>query len=54
VAEHLGVSRADQDAFAARSQAHWAAALAARASGPEIALVTQRDRKVTVQVFETD
>ena len=54
VAEHYGISRADQDAFAARSQARWAAALAAGVFSTEIVPVTQRDRKGTVQVFDTD
>jgi acetyl-CoA acyltransferase len=54
VAEDHGISRTDQDTFAARSQARWAAALAAGVFGPEIVPVTQRDRKGTVQVFDTD
>jgi acetyl-CoA C-acetyltransferase len=54
VAEEYGISRADQDAFAARSQARWAAAQQAGIFGSEIVPVTQRDRKGTVQVFDTD
>ncbi len=45
VAEDWNVSRADQDAFAARSQARWAAAQAANAFADEIAPVRIPQRK---------
>lgn len=45
VADDWNVSRADQDAFAARSQARWAAAHAAGAFADEIAPVTIPQRK---------
>lgn len=45
VAQDYKVSRADQDAFAARSQARWAAAEAAGVFGDEVAPVTIPQRK---------
>ena len=45
VAAQFGVSRADQDAFAARSQARWAAAQAAGRFAQEIVPVTIPQRK---------
>ena len=54
VADDYGVSRADQDAFAARSQARWAAADAAGVFKDEIAPVTIPQRKGDPIVFETD
>jgi 3-oxoadipyl-CoA thiolase len=51
-AEH-GISRADQDAFAARSQARWAAAQAAGVFADEIVPVTVTGRKGAV-VVDTD
>ncbi|MBO9448671.1 3-oxoadipyl-CoA thiolase [Tropicibacter sp. R16_0] len=54
VADDYGVSRADQDAFAARSQARWAAADAAGVFKDEIAPVTIPQRKGDPIVFDTD
>ena len=54
VADDYGVSRADQDAFAARSQARWAAADAAGVFKDEIARVTIPQRKGDPIVFDTD
>ncbi|SLN22739.1 Beta-ketoadipyl-CoA thiolase [Falsiruegeria litorea R37] len=54
VADDYGVSRADQDAFAARSQARWAAADAAGVFKDEIAPVTLPQRKGDPIVFDTD
>ncbi|GAB5435478.1 3-oxoadipyl-CoA thiolase [Falsiruegeria mediterranea] len=54
VADDFGVSRADQDAFAARSQARWAAADAAGVFKDEIAPVTIPQRKGDPIVFDTD
>ncbi|MFL4469298.1 3-oxoadipyl-CoA thiolase [Tateyamaria armeniaca] len=54
VAEDWGVSRADQDAFAARSQARWAAAHAANAFADEIAPVTIPQRKGDPVIVDTD
>ncbi|WP_299728162.1 3-oxoadipyl-CoA thiolase [uncultured Tateyamaria sp.] len=54
VAEGWGVSRADQDAFAARSQARWAAAHAANAFADEIAPVTIPQRKGDPVIVDTD
>ncbi|WP_298437207.1 3-oxoadipyl-CoA thiolase [uncultured Jannaschia sp.] len=52
-AEH-GISRADQDAFAARSQARWAAAQAAGIFAEEIAPVVLPQRRGDPVVFDTD
>lgn len=54
VADDYGVSRADQDAFAARSQARWAAANAAGVFKDEIAPVNIHQRKGDPIVFDTD
>jgi len=54
VAEDYGVSRADQDAFAARSQARWEAARAAGRFADEITPVTIPQRKGDPIVFEMD
>lgn len=54
VAEDYDISRADQDAFAARSQARWAAAHAAGVFGDEITPVTIPQRKGDAIVLETD
>jgi acetyl-CoA C-acetyltransferase len=54
VAAEFGVSRADQDAFAARSQARWAAAQEAGWFAGEIAPVEIPQRKGEPVVFDTD
>ncbi|NDW47782.1 3-oxoadipyl-CoA thiolase [Ruegeria sp. PrR005] len=54
VAEDYDISRADQDAFAARSQARWAAAHAAGVFGDEITPVTIPQRKGDAIVVDTD
>ncbi len=54
VAADYNVSRADQDAFAARSQARWAAAHAAGVFGDEITPVEVPQRKGDPVVFDTD
>lgn len=54
VAAERGISRTDQDAFAARSQARWAAAEAAGVFAAEIVPVTIPGRKGLVTVVETD
>ena len=54
VAEQWNIGRADQDAFAARSQARWAAAHAAGVFGDEIAPVTIPRRKGDPLVVDTD
>lgn len=54
VAEDYDISRADQDAFAARSQARWAAAHAAGVFGDEITPVTIPQRKGDAVVVDTD
>ncbi|WP_170585177.1 3-oxoadipyl-CoA thiolase [Ruegeria arenilitoris] len=54
VAEDYDVSRADQDAFAARSQARWAAAHQAGVFAEEITPVTIPQRKGDPLVVETD
>ncbi|MEL6450881.1 MAG: 3-oxoadipyl-CoA thiolase [Pseudomonadota bacterium] len=54
VAEDWDVARADQDAFAARSQDRWAAAHAAGAFAAEIAPVTIPQRKGDPLVIDTD
>jgi len=54
VAEEFQVSRADQDAFAARSQARWAAAHAAGNFADEITPVTIPQRKGDPVIFDTD
>jgi acetyl-CoA acyltransferase len=54
VAEDHGVNRADQDAFAARSQERWAAADAAGAFAQEIAPVTIPQRKGDPVIVDTD
>jgi acetyl-CoA acyltransferase len=54
VAADFGVSRADQDAFAARSQARWEAAQAAGRFGDEIVPVSVPQRKGEPLTVETD
>ncbi|MCU9836784.1 3-oxoadipyl-CoA thiolase [Ruegeria sp. WL0004] len=54
VAEDYDISRADQDAFAARSQARWAAAHAAGVFSDEITPVTIPQRKGDAIVVDTD
>jgi len=54
VAAEYGVSREDQDAFAARSQARWQAAHAAGVFAEEITPVTIPQRKGDPVVVETD
>ncbi len=54
VAEQYSVSRADQDAFAARSQARWAAAQAAGVFADEIVPVTIPQKKGEPLVISVD
>ena len=54
VAEDFNVSRADQDAFAVRSQERWAAANAAGRFAEEIVPVTVPQRKKAPFVVDTD
>ncbi|MGJ7916920.1 3-oxoadipyl-CoA thiolase [Massilia sp. LXY-6] len=54
VAREFGVSRADQDAFALRSQQRWAAANAAGIFKDEIVPVTLHTKKGESRVFDTD
>ena len=54
VAADFGISRADQDAFAARSQARWAAAQAAGLFRDEIAPVVIPQKKGDALVVDTD
>ncbi|WP_425097723.1 3-oxoadipyl-CoA thiolase [Tropicibacter sp. S64] len=54
VAEDYGVSRADQDAFAARSQARWDAAHKAGVFADEITPVSIPQRKGDPMVVDTD
>ena len=54
VAADFGISRADQDAFAARSQARWAAAHAAGLFRDEIAPVVIAQKKGDPLVIDTD
>ena len=54
VAEDFKISRADQDAFAARSQARWAQAQAAGLFRDEIAAVTIPQKKGDALVVDTD
>jgi acetyl-CoA acyltransferase len=54
VAADFGISRTDQDAFAARSQARWSAAHDAGIFKDEIISVTIPQRKGAPVVFETD
>ncbi len=54
VAADYGVARADQDAFAARSQARWAAADAAGLFAQEITPVTIPQRKGDAITFDRD
>ena len=54
VAEDYNVSRADQDAFAARSQARWAAAQEAGFFKDEIVPVELPQRKGAPIIFDTD
>ena len=54
VAAEYDISRADQDAFAARSQARWAAAHAAGIFGDEITPVTIPQRKGDALIVDTD
>ncbi|MCL4146769.1 UNVERIFIED_CONTAM: hypothetical protein GTU68_020097 [Idotea baltica] len=54
VAAEYDVNRADQDAFAARSQANWAAAHAAGVFQDEITPVSVPQRKGDPVIFDTD
>ena len=54
VACDFGVSRADQDAFAARSQARWAAAQEAGLFSPEIVPVTISQNKGSALIVDRD
>lgn len=54
VAADYGISRADQDAFAARSQERWAAAQAAGVFRDEIAPVTIPQKKGDAIIVDTD
>jgi 3-oxoadipyl-CoA thiolase len=54
VAQEFGISRADQDAFAVRSQQRWAAAHAAGVFRDEIVPVTLPQRKGDPKVVDTD
>ena len=54
VAADFGISRADQDAFAARSQARWEAAQKAGIFADEIVPVTIPQKKGDPIVFDTD
>jgi acetyl-CoA acyltransferase len=54
VAREFGVSRADQDAFALRSQQRWAAANAAGFFRDEIIAVSIPQKKGEAKVFDTD
>ena len=54
VAHDYGINRADQDAFAARSQANWATAHAAGHFADEIVPVHVPQRKGDPLVFDTD
>jgi acetyl-CoA C-acetyltransferase len=54
VAAEFAVSRADQDAFAARSQSRWAAAVEAGLFAGEIVPVSRRQRDGSVQVLDRD
>ena len=54
VAKEFGISRADQDAFALRSQQRWAAANAAGVFKEEIVGVTIHQKKGESRLFETD
>ncbi|WBS02287.1 3-oxoadipyl-CoA thiolase [Pseudoduganella sp. SL102] len=54
VAQEFGVNRADQDAFALRSQQRWAAGHAAGVFNAEIVPVTLHSKKGESTVFDTD
>jgi 3-oxoadipyl-CoA thiolase len=54
VAQEFGVSRADQDAFALRSQQRWAAAHAAGVFRDEIVPVTLAQRKGEPKIVDSD
>ena len=54
VAREFGISRADQDAFALRSQQRWALANAAGVFKEEIVAVTVPQKKGESRVFDTD
>ena len=54
VAEDYGISRADQDAFAVRSQARWGAAQAAGVFAEEIVPVSIPQRKGDPLIVDTD
>jgi len=54
VAREFDISRADQDAFALRSQQRWAAAQAAGVFKEEIVPVTLHGKKGESRVFDTD
>ena len=54
VAEEYNINRADQDAFAARSQARWAAAHAAGVFADEIIPVSVPQRRADPIIFDTD
>jgi acetyl-CoA acyltransferase len=54
VAQEFGISRADQDAFAVRSQRRWAAAHAAGVFANEIVPVTLQQKKGDPKIVDTD
>ena len=54
VAAEFGIGRADQDAFALRSQQHWAAAQAAGCFRDEIVPVEIAQKKGEPKLFDTD
>ena len=54
VAAEFKISRADQDAFALRSQARWAAAAAAGKFAEEIIPVQLPGKKGEIRIFDTD
>ena len=54
VAADYGINRADQDAFAARSQARWAAAHQAGLFADELCSVAVPQRKADPVIFDTD
>jgi acetyl-CoA acyltransferase len=54
VAREFGISRADQDAFALRSQQRWAAAQAAGVFKEEIVAVSVAQKKGEARLFDTD
>jgi acetyl-CoA acyltransferase len=54
VAKEFGISRADQDAFALRSQQRWAAAHAAGVFKEEIVAVSIAQKKGEARIYDTD